>query len=221
MDKTVQEEPETSWSENTTPASDDLGDLDEDIEEIERDPPLHLRRSGEIGRGPRHMRSPTRRRAREDLCHSVGVTCSQQSYTFSILGSRGSMDGSVASSSSGITIVTSATSSCTDPWNSPGLVEVDDAWNRENEDWLMVPKEEPSEDNINMADVKETPQLNKEAKSTSAIPGKRPRGRPRKHPVVSAEDKAKIAKARSKTGCITCRKRKKKCDERKPGCGLK
>ena len=28
----------------------------------------------------------------------------------------------------------------------------------------------------------------------------------------------KVAKGRSKTGCFTCRRRKKKCDEAKPGC---
>jgi len=219
MGKTPQEEPERSWSENTTPASDDLEDIDDDIEEIQRDPPLCPRRSGELGRGPRFLRSPIRRRVRPGLGHKFGVTCGQQSYIFSVMDPRGSMDESIASSSSGITIATSATSSCTDPWNSPGFVEeIDDVWNREDEDWLLVPKEEPSEENINMADVKEQPQGDKKANNRSKLPGKRPRGRPRKHPIVSPEDRAKIAKARSKTGCITCRKRKKKCDERKPGC---
>jgi len=221
MEKTVQGEPETSWSENTTPASDDLGDIDDEVEEIERAPPFFSRRSGDIGREPRFMRTPVRRRNRPDLCQNIGVTCGQQSYTCSIMSSQPSMDGSVASSPSGITIVTSATSSCADPWNSPGIVEeVDDAWNRNDEDWLVVPKEEPSEDNINMADVKEPLQVDRETKHTTTIPGKRPRGRPRKHPIISPEERAKIAKARSKTGCITCRKRKKKCDERKPGCEL-
>lgn len=46
-----------------------------------------------------------------------------------------------------------------------------------------------------------------------ALPRKR--GRPRKHPI--AEQK-KAAHARSKTGCGTCRRRKKKCDETKPAC---
>lgn len=50
-------------------------------------------------------------------------------------------------------------------------------------------------------------------------PAKRPRGRPRKHPVV-LESTSKVTKGRSKTGCITCRKRKKKCDEMKPRCKL-
>lgn len=47
---------------------------------------------------------------------------------------------------------------------------------------------------------------------------KRGRGRPRKNPTTSPETKAKVAKGRSKTGCLTCRKRKKKCDEGKPEC---
>lgn len=47
---------------------------------------------------------------------------------------------------------------------------------------------------------------------------KRPRGRPRKHPLTPAVNANKSTKGRSKTGCITCRKRKKKCDEAKPRC---
>lgn len=41
----------------------------------------------------------------------------------------------------------------------------------------------------------------------------RKRGRPRKHPLPVP---VKATKGRSKTGCITCRRRKKKCDETKP-----
>ncbi|KAI9801718.1 MAG: hypothetical protein M1833_002400 [Piccolia ochrophora] len=54
--------------------------------------------------------------------------------------------------------------------------------------------------------------------SSSTAPIKRPRGRPRKHPLPSPEAQAKSAKGRSKTGCLTCRRRKKKCDETKPRC---
>ncbi|KAF2671054.1 hypothetical protein BT63DRAFT_453433 [Microthyrium microscopicum] len=51
------------------------------------------------------------------------------------------------------------------------------------------------------------------------VPGKRPRGRPRKHPKLDPQSQSpKVTKGRSKTGCKTCRKRKKKCDERKPSC---
>ena len=52
----------------------------------------------------------------------------------------------------------------------------------------------------------------------TALSTKRPRGRPRKHPLLSPDAQARIAKGRSKTGCITCRRRKKKCDETKPQC---
>ncbi|KKK21158.1 hypothetical protein AOCH_007545 [Aspergillus ochraceoroseus] len=44
----------------------------------------------------------------------------------------------------------------------------------------------------------------------------RKRGRPRKHPLPIPGGQVKITKGRSKTGCITCRRRKKKCDETKP-----
>ena len=54
-----------------------------------------------------------------------------------------------------------------------------------------------------------------------AIP-KRGRGRPRKHSDATLSPPSFKAKTfvRSKTGCLTCRKRKKKCDERKPECNL-
>ncbi|KAF3386477.1 Transcriptional regulatory protein moc3 [Penicillium rolfsii] len=49
-----------------------------------------------------------------------------------------------------------------------------------------------------------------------AVPRKR--GRPRKHPLPAPGGQVKVTKGRSKTGCITCRRRKKKCDETKPAC---
>lgn len=48
----------------------------------------------------------------------------------------------------------------------------------------------------------------------------RKRGRPRKHPLLMPGGQMKVAKGRSKTGCITCRRRKKKCDENKPACKM-
>lgn len=48
------------------------------------------------------------------------------------------------------------------------------------------------------------------------VPVPRKRGRPRKHPLPAPGSQAKVTKGRSKTGCITCRRRKKKCDETKP-----
>ncbi|KAH8693029.1 fungal-specific transcription factor domain-containing protein [Talaromyces proteolyticus] len=54
--------------------------------------------------------------------------------------------------------------------------------------------------------------------STTVVSLPRKRGRPRKHPLPVPGGQVKIAKGRSKTGCITCRRRKKKCDETKPAC---
>lgn len=48
--------------------------------------------------------------------------------------------------------------------------------------------------------------------------GAKKRGRPRKHPCPPPISQAKAAKGRSKTGCVTCRRRKKKCDETRPSC---
>lgn len=52
------------------------------------------------------------------------------------------------------------------------------------------------------------------AGAPAAVPRKR--GRPRKHPLPAPGGQLKVTKGRSKTGCITCRRRKKKCDETKP-----
>lgn len=54
----------------------------------------------------------------------------------------------------------------------------------------------------------------------SGGPSKRKRGRPRKHPRAPIGATQKVTKGRSKTGCITCRRRKKKCDETKPECSF-
>ncbi|KAJ6255933.1 hypothetical protein Dda_9224 [Drechslerella dactyloides] len=59
---------------------------------------------------------------------------------------------------------------------------------------------------------------NSSSASAAQVPIKRPRGRPRKNPPNPPESKTKATKGRSKTGCLTCRKRKKKCDEGKPDC---
>jgi len=55
-----------------------------------------------------------------------------------------------------------------------------------------------------------------ESASPTQLPIKRGRGRPRKPSIPAPEPKLKGG--RTKTGCVTCRKRKKKCDEGKPAC---
>lgn len=132
-----------------------------------------------------------------------------------------------AENSSGPAVAHSASSSCTDSWSN-GYADRDDPeednqwdqWDQSSDDALPLPKLEPVDDDINLHDLEAaplTPLLQNEA-SASQLKLKRPRGRPRKHPLTPAINTSKITKGRSKTGCITCRKRKKKCDEAKPRC---
>jgi hypothetical protein len=215
----LQEEPGTSWSETTTPAEEET----EEIEDVVRlQPPV--RQGIGFGSKPRYLRGPIRRRVVKPKTHSeTAVTFGQQSSTFPMLDLRRSMEGSDTSASSAITIITSAASSCTDPWSSSsGFVEEEedsDNWrdSMEQDEFrsdMIVPKLEPEDEDVNMAEIKDIPAVD----TVSIVPTKRPRGRPRKHPKTTAEEKSKITKNRSKTGCITCRRRKKKCDEKKPGC---
>lgn len=119
----------------------------------------------------------------------------------------------------------SASSSCTDSW-SIGFGDRDDGdedvqwdhWERGSDDALTIPKLEPVDDDINLDDVKAAPHAPDIQTGDTQVKQKRPRGRPRKHPLTPTISASKITKGRSKTGCITCRKRKKKCDEAKPRC---
>lgn len=150
-----------------------------------------------------------------------------------------------ASGASGLsstpTLIHSASSSCTDSWSN-GYADVDDApdtgndladmhWEQGSDDILTVAKVEPLEDDdFRLEDVKEAPmqslqglddlKVAPDMKDPAAAPPKikRPRGRPRKHPLTPVVTNNKVTKGRSKTGCLTCRKRKKKCDEAKPRC---
>ncbi|KAJ8131999.1 hypothetical protein O1611_g1627 [Lasiodiplodia mahajangana] len=103
-----------------------------------------------------------------------------------------------------------------------GNVDDDVNWEHNPDDGSIVPKLEPvDEDSFRMDDVQEAPRTSV-PRSDRPAPGqpktKRPRGRPRKHPLTLQAPNSKVTKGRSKTGCITCRKRKKKCDEAKPRC---
>lgn len=201
-----------------TPSSED------DIEELLRQP---IPTSSSLIARYRHPRPTIRRR----LHSKEGCTKTYQMFEISTsLDPRRSMDGSDISSASALTMATSAGSASTEPWSSSGLVEEEedgaDFWDEE-EGLLLVPKLEPMEDDVVDMDMSDFPQLSTvqesvvpETPSCNTTPTltKRPRGRPRKHPKPTPESLAKVAKGRSKTGCITCRKRKKKCDETKPGC---
>jgi hypothetical protein len=113
-----------------------------------------------------------------------------------------------------------STSSCTDSWSSGGAeredVETESQWEQGSDDVLAVAKLEPVEDEFNLHDLQTVPPV--DTAQGAAPKPKRPRGRPRKHPLTPVVPANKVTKGRSKTGCITCRKRKKKCDEAKPRC---
>jgi len=217
------------WSDHSTSP-----DRDE-VEEIIRQTQSAIRAgSRQI---PRIVRAPTKRRVRIDESFAINL----QAFKPNRYEVRaGSMDGSEGSNSSSITVITSAASSCGDPWSaSVGFVEEEEEHEHEHnhehhkdgsESWegdreqdqdvemMLVPKLEPLEDDLNLSEVKEAQPPRTPSAIRSPMQAKRPRGRPRKHPVQTPESLNKISKGRSKTGCITCRKRKKKCDEAKPRC---
>ncbi|KAL4765455.1 Zn(II)2Cys6 transcription factor [Aspergillus foveolatus] len=82
----------------------------------------------------------------------------------------------------------------------------------------VVPKVEELDDSDGLQGIKpvEVPVPVESTATPANVPRKR--GRPRKHPLPVPGGQLKITKGRSKTGCITCRRRKKKCDETKPAC---
>jgi hypothetical protein len=90
----------------------------------------------------------------------------------------------------------------------------------------VVPKVEEIEDDEVLGTKSETPPQEEESEErnimsptvSNGVVARRPRGRPRKHPKTLHSSSSKQPKGRSKTGCITCRRRKKKCDETKPAC---
>lgn len=81
-------------------------------------------------------------------------------------------------------------------------------------------KSEPQDDDDLLASIKDDYESELSPVDAQVNTPNRRRGRPRKElipePVLS-----KAPKPRSKTGCKTCRKRKKKCDEGRPGCTLR
>ncbi|KAG6050458.1 hypothetical protein E4U17_006477 [Claviceps sp. LM77 group G4] len=132
--------------------------------------------------------------------------------------------------SSALTTAYSAPSSCADSWSN-GHGDRDDPGEGDSDvplDYLdrgptatasvTVLKLEPTDDDINLDDVTTGPVPLDAAHGASEAKQKRPRGRPRKMLADTAIFTSKIMKGRSKTGCITCRRRKKKCDESKPRC---
>jgi hypothetical protein len=82
-----------------------------------------------------------------------------------------------------------------------------DTYNTPHTDILAAPK-------IEELDINSPDDL-KDIEPLPSVAAPRKRGRPRKPPFIGPQ---KPSHARSKTGCGTCRRRKKKCDETKPFC---
>ena len=101
-------------------------------------------------------------------------------------------------------------------FNSPSIHEDHDFGDQ------VTPKVEEVDDADDLQNIKPlsgvgTPMAHATTDTTAApVHVPRKRGRPRKHPLPVPGGQLKITKGRSKTGCITCRRRKKKCDETKP-----
>lgn len=87
----------------------------------------------------------------------------------------------------------------------------------EDDDQATVPKLELADGNA-LGDFEPSLSPTSQRNPAVELAVKRLRGRPRKSPCVVINPALKSAKARSKTGCLTCRSRKKKCDEAKPTC---
>ncbi|MCJ1310011.1 hypothetical protein MMC25_003672 [Agyrium rufum] len=94
--------------------------------------------------------------------------------------------------------------------------ESDEGEDQEELQSTIVPKIEESDDDTLIADLKVLEEW--APADVAELSPKRGRGRPRKSLVATVAESSKTAKGRSKTGCYTCRRRKKKCDEARPAC---
>jgi hypothetical protein len=212
MELVPAEETGISWSADTTPGSDDL------IEEVVRKSPPLLNTQAHALRVPivRHHYIVDDCGVPHDL-DSAGLCANHIERHLSN-----------ASSCSAITFVTaSSASASTDQWSaSSGFVEDEavemDVASHASDDFetLVEPKIESLDNDILMDDLQEAEARRTAEAGSAPFQAKRPRGRPRKHPIQAVDPLSKVAKGRSKTGCITCRRRKKKCDEAKPRCKL-
>jgi len=123
------------------------------------------------------------------------------------------VDYSSASSMSASTMASELASSSSDSDGEDAINEPDP---------VIVPKTEDDGETyieeIKRVESSESPDIKADGPKRNAANPKKRRGRPRKNPTSPVTTMAKVAKGRSKTGCLTCRRRKKKCDEGKPAC---
>ncbi|RPA99448.1 hypothetical protein L873DRAFT_905111 [Choiromyces venosus 120613-1] len=124
---------------------------------------------------------------------------------------------STSTMSSGISMISGAnysSSSASSSTSSPPQISISLAEDQMPENGVVTKIEDLGDEDM----LKNAPPLL--SPTEAGEPSKRGRGRPRKHPLPPFGAVQKVTKGRSKTGCITCRRRKKKCDETKPECPL-
>ncbi|KAK4498483.1 hypothetical protein PRZ48_011141 [Zasmidium cellare] len=124
-------------------------------------------------------------------------------------------------SSSSPDLTTPTTTVSTALTNHDSDIDIDDASSSASSSRRhhVVPKiEELDEDKYDNSQLHALQDAKSPVGIVTSPPPRKKRGRPRKHPIVDASESKKTSHARSKTGCGTCRRRKKKCDETKPGC---
>ena len=132
-------------------------------------------------------------------------------------GCHSALQGSYSRMSMGSSTLESPTSSLCLSENRRSFSISNGSMSGEDDDRIRIPK-------LGLADGNDLEELNSCLSPISQLrpavesPLKKPRGRPRKPPCIVINPALKSTKARSKTGCVTCRLRKKKCDEAKPTC---
>ncbi|CUS12563.1 unnamed protein product [Tuber aestivum] len=122
---------------------------------------------------------------------------------------------SASTMSSGVSMISGAnysSSSASSSTSSPPQISISSAEDQTSENGAVTKIEDMGSEDM----LKNAPPL--PSPTEAGEPSKRGRGRPRKHPLPPFGAVQKVTKGRSKTGCITCRRRKKKCDETKPEC---
>jgi hypothetical protein len=215
-----------SWSEETTPSSEPL--VQEILQTIPVATGARIRRSQGIRRrvhpkNQLHDKAPfyTQGQAAVLVSYRPMFNIEMAAQAFSSCSSSNPIESasSLASPNRSSSMSDYMMDAIGDVGNMNDLEDMDE--NAEFER-LLQPKIEPAspDQDVSMGDLLDSrsfPNSNERSR-TPAVQQKRPRGRPRKHPVPTIDPASKIAKGRSKTGCITCRKRKKKCDETKPRC---
>lgn len=228
-----QEEPGTSWSEDTTPGSDELESLEEIVRHRTPAP-------GSTKSSIRVQRQPVVRKSRTTTSKlpGPGIPRTVNDYEFSPIApaTHWSLEENNLMT---LNYATVKSTSAVQSWDSGYVLgeEMDD--DTESIDGNIGGMDEfhgHTPGNMDMSDLKVESPDNvllgnmQEADSTISASGqssisppqmKRPRGRPRKHPIQAADTGGKKPNGRSKTGCRTCRRRKKKCDEAKPHCKLR